>query len=236
MRLDEALGRNYPFSVPTIRFFTWQGHSISLGRNQIPEKRLTLELCSRDGITVVRRPTGGKELLHGHDLCYSVLWPVEKSGIAVEAGWFFGRINDILTAALKRLNIRALWKKDIGRSGAVKGPCFLQTDRGEITVDGRKLIASAQRVFEKVLLQQGSMPLRESSINLADYLKEFNRVPMKSLLESSSTSFFEHVDETISLNSIVDVFKKEFQRSFGVGSMPIEDYFVKRINVFSKQK
>ena len=235
MGIDDILGQNYPFSIPTIRFFTWNAPSISLGHNQIREKRLILDLCSRDGISVVRRPTGGKELLHGEDLCYSVLWPIDDSGIAVEAGRLFARINDILTAGLRKLGVKASWEKELARQGAGKGPCFLQVDRGEITARGKKLIASAQRVFDGVILQQGSMPLRKSSINLADYLRAGNRHRIERLLESGSTSFFENIDETISVNSIVNAFKGEFEKSLGLESKPIEDYLVKRISVFSKQ-
>ena len=160
--------------------------------------------------------------MHGHDLCYSVIWPLKGTGGAVEARRLMADINEILVASLGKLGIDARWQTEINRQGVGKGPCFLQSDRGEITVDGKKLIASAQRVFNGAILQQGSMPLRKSSINLADYLRGFDSGMISRRLDSNSTAFFEHVAETNSVDSIVEAFKEEFELALGFETKLIE--------------
>lgn len=215
MEIDLRLSRDALLSVPAVRFFTWESDAISLGCNQDPGKRIDFDLCCRDGIEVVRRPTGGRELLHGHDLCYSVIWPTADSLTAIEAGKIFGRINDILVSALQRLNVKASWRRFSKRRGASSGPCFTLIDRREISVGGRKLLASAQRVFEKAVLQQGSMPLKEPTVDLIGYLKADDRMDTKRKLVRATTYLYDHVDETFQVGSIVEMFKGEFERFFG---------------------
>ena len=218
MGIDEALGRNFPYAVPVIRFFTWSGYTISVGRNQDPEKRLKLELCREDCVDVVRRPTGGKELLHGHDLCYSVIWPVRGSDLASRASGLFARINDILVSSLSILGIDCHWKRSLNRRGGNRGPCFTQVDRGEIISGGGKLLASAQRVFGETVLQQGSMPLERPSVDLSLYLRRFDRGEIAGKLASNTIFFNDLVGETLSPASIVEVFKSGFERFLGFES------------------
>ena len=222
MKIDEDLAGDYSLPFPTVRLFTWVESTISLGRNQNPEKRLTLELCKRDGLSVVVRPTGGKELLHGHDLCYSVIWPLDRFGEAIDSRRLMGEINETLVGVMARFGIKARWRRGLNRRGVSKGPCFAQVDRGEIMVDGKKLIASAQRIYDRAILQQGSMPLGQPRINLADYLKGIDRESMSRQLKSGSAAFFELVDETFSVGSIVDAFKEEFELAFEAGTRLIE--------------
>lgn len=214
MEMDFRLGRDAMISVPVVRFFTWEANTISIGYNQDCEKRIDLDLCRRDGIEVVRRPTGGRELLHGHDLCYSVAWPTAGIITAVEAGEIFGRINDILLSALRRLKVKASWRRFSRRGGASSDPCFALIDRGEISVGERKLLASAQRVFEKTVLQQGSMPLVEPTVDLISYVRVGDQIEMRRRLEDATTCLYDHIDETFSVSSIVETFRGEFQRFF----------------------
>lgn len=214
----EIDGRLSSVSVPaarTVRFFTWRSNTISIGCNQDRRKRIDLELCRQDGIDVVRRPTGGRELLHGHDLCYSVVWPTPDALTAIEAGDIFARINDILISALRRLNVEASWQRSSRKRGGASGPCFALADRGEISVDGKKLLASAQRVFEKAVLQQGSMPLKAPMADITRYLRSDDGTEMRRKLAEASTCLCDHINETIPVGSIVEMFKGEFERLFG---------------------
>lgn len=215
METDLRLSRDAPLSVPAVRFFTWQSDAISFGCNQDCGKRIDLDLCRRHGIEVVRRPTGGRELLHGHDLCYSVVWPTPDYLTAVEAGEIFAQINDILISALSRLNVEASRHRFSRRHRASNDPCFALAERGEISVDNKKLLASAQRVFEKAVLQQGSMPLMEPAVDLIRYLKADDRTEMRKKLAGATTCLYEHIDETFPVSSIVEIFKEEFQGFFG---------------------
>lgn len=214
MELDELLGRDFHEPIPAVRFFTWNRYTISFGRNQNPEKLLIPGLCNRDGIDAVRRPTGGRELLHGSDLCYSVIWPLGGRNAALAATEILKTVNEVLVCSLRRFGIPAELTQGLGKRGVRRGPCLLQTDRGEIVVEGRKLAASAQRVFERSVLQQGSILLRKPSVRLTDYLRA-GGVALEEELRSRSSCFSEWTSETISADSIVAVFKQEFERAFG---------------------
>jgi lipoate-protein ligase A len=214
MGIDFRLAQDAVHPVPVVRFFTWKTVTISIGYNQAREKRIDLDRCRRDGIEVVRRPTGGRELLHGHDLCYSVVWPAPEPQTTVEAGGIFVKINDILVSALRRLNVKACWHRFSRGRGAKSDPCFALVDRGEISVGERKLLASAQRVFGRAVLQQGSMPLTAPAVDLIDYLTMDDQDGMRDKLTDATTCLCDHIDETFPINSIVEMFKGEFERFF----------------------
>ena len=212
MDLDRRLGAGEP-DLPMVRFYTWAGPTISLGCNQDQARRLRLDLCREDGVGVVRRPTGGREILHGEDLCYSVIWPIRSDKRVEEAVWIFERINEILCRALNRLGVPARSKR-VSRRRISNGPCFALIDRGEITAGGRKLVASAQRIYDRVVLQQGSMLLKRPSISIVDYLRINDPKGMTRQLETTTTWLFNHADGTFPTESIVRRFGEEFERFF----------------------
>ncbi len=217
MEIDRLFGEIHPPQMPDIRFFTWQKPSISFGCNQNPYKRLEIERCLRDGIDIVARPTGGREILHGYDLCCSVVWPVENRGSVVGAMDVFNRINEILKLGLEYFGIEAVHQKISSGVKSNSGPCFAQITRGEISVDGKKIIASAQRVFEKVILQQSSMLLQSTEIDIVKYLKMGPKLTMRTSLEDSTTFLNAYLAETFSIAQIVDVFREAFEDQIGRG-------------------
>jgi len=222
MGIDEVLGREYLSTRPFLRLYTWSDPTISVGHNQNPERRVNLDLCGRHGIDVVKRPTGGKELLHGQDLCYSVFWPSFDGATAVDAKRLFDRINEALVRSLANLGIEAEWNQIPAVRGAFPGPCLAQTDRGEITVAGKKLIASAQRIFPGTVLQQGSMSLRPAVIDICEYLTRFDKEETRKQIADNSTCLYALCPETISLGSVVEGFRKGFAESFGISTNPTE--------------
>ncbi len=212
MEGDRYFGENSPPDIPLVRLYTWDRPTISFGCNQNPGRRIDLEACERDGIPVVRRPTGGRELLHGHDLCYGVAMPQETGIGAIEARQVFAFITDSLVAALGKMGIEAEGKGLKDRTHAVRGPCFAQIDAGEITVEGKKLVASAQRVYARCIVQQGSIPLFRPAVELTDYLCLENRDSLKKALELNTAYLGEH--STSTLEAIVESFKEGFQEGF----------------------
>jgi lipoate-protein ligase A len=117
------------------------------------------------GVDAVRRPTGGRVLLHEGEVTYSVTAPAPPNE-SVRDG--FARINRLLMAALARLGVGAA-EAPRGRSlrpGA--DACFAEPSAGELIVDGRKLVASAQRRDNGALLQHGSILLVDCQQRIAD--------------------------------------------------------------------
>jgi lipoate-protein ligase A len=219
METDRYFGEDVELDHPFVRFYTWDRPTISYGRNQNIAKRIKSDLCARDGISLVMRPTGGRELLHGHDLCYSVAWPCRGQISAVDAKEYFRFINDALVAGFEKMGIEATWTRFQARPKIHGGPCFAQIDSGEITVNGKKLVGSAQRVFKQCIIQQGSIPLRRPLVDLLKYLNHDQMGYMAKAMDELTTFLYEEIGSETQLVSIVDEFRAAFEEAFGSQSL-----------------
>ena len=156
MAVDEALARGCAegWAPPTLRLYRWSVPTVSLGYNQAAHGAVDLAACGRRGVGVVRRVTGGRALLHQHELTYSLALPTPAGhrGVLTDYRW----ISRCLLLAVQRLGVPATISRGQTPQEA-GGLCFLSTSRYELTVGGRKLIGSAQRRFTSALLQHGSL-------------------------------------------------------------------------------
>jgi lipoate-protein ligase A len=172
MAVDEAIlnGVIHGTSLPTLRFFRWSPPCLSLGRNQSLAEA-DLPACQADGIDVVRRPTGGRSILHTDELTYSVslLQTDPRAAGGIVEG--YRRLSEGLLAGLHRLGLHAAQaaghKAPGSQSTAV---CFESPSDYEITVGGRKLVGSAQWRMRSGVLQHGSLPLFGDLARVVDYL------------------------------------------------------------------
>lgn len=145
-RSDEAVFRIYAWATPTM----------SLGVHE--KARLVPEAAATRGIAVVRRPTGGRALLHHREVTYSVTAPAREASLRES----YDAINAILLDALTRLGVPAHTAERRGRPLAPDGAaCFAEPNVGELVVEGRKLVGSAQRRDAHAFLQHGSILLAD---------------------------------------------------------------------------
>jgi lipoyl(octanoyl) transferase len=223
MEADRYLGEVITPDFPVVRFYTWDKPTISFGCNQNPTKRIDLASCQRDHIPVVQRPTGGRELLHGHDLCYCVAMPHAAGTTGLQAKQIFARITDVLIAALFNMGITAEWRSLSNRPRTMPGPCFAQTDAGEITVAEKKLVASAQRVFERCTIQEGSIPLVRPIVELINYLNTPERDSMRLAMDANTAYLQEQIDGTIPIETVVEHFKLAFEKHFSSQAGPADE-------------
>lgn len=137
-----------------LRVYGWNRPTLSFGRHESVRDRFAPGELSRHGVDAVRRPTGGRVLLHEGDATYSVTSPASDAE-SVHAA--FARINGLLMAALARLGV-PVSEAPKGRAlRPGRDACFAEPSAGELVVDGRKLVASAQRRDSGALLQHGSI-------------------------------------------------------------------------------
>jgi lipoate-protein ligase A len=170
MALDEALMQRAAESSAWIcRVYTWSAPTLSLGRNQRARGAYDLERIAEQGVDIVRRPTGGRAILHHREVTYSVVGPVGDAGDLRES---YARINRLLIAALRGLGVAATVVRDatLEQPGVI--PCFHHPSVGEITFNGRKLVGSAQRRCDEVLLQHGSILVDDDQMRLSSLLIE----------------------------------------------------------------
>ncbi len=172
MAVDEAIARAVAqrLAPPTLRFYAWAPPCVSLGRNQ-PLQAVDADRCAERGYDIVRRPTGGRAILHTDELTYSVAAATDHpimQGMVLDA---YLRISDGLVAGLRRLGITAEEAPGTNRAGPdVSAACFEVPSAYEIVVGKRKLLGSAQSRRSDVVLQHGSLPLTGDLTRLVDCL------------------------------------------------------------------
>lgn len=169
MATDEAILRavGAGHTPPTLRLYAWSPACLSLGYGQ-PATDADLTAITRQGWHIVRRPTGGRAILHTDELTYAVCLPADHPlahGSIVES---YRRLSDGLIAMLRRLSPqasigaerKAAPDADSRNSRPAPNPvCFEVPSDYEITADGKKLIGSAQARAHGGLLQHGAIPL-----------------------------------------------------------------------------
>jgi lipoate-protein ligase A len=145
---------------PTLRLFAWQPACLSLGYAQSVADVDRIRLAQH-GWDLVRRPTGGKAILHTDELTYSVTGPQTEPRLAGSVLESYRRLSSALLEALRLLGIMAESQAEVLRNESEpKGPvCFEAPSNYEITVGGKKLIGSAQARRREGVLQHGTLPL-----------------------------------------------------------------------------
>lgn len=176
MAVDDALAESVRAGgPPVLRVYRWNPPCLSLGRNQ-PTDGYDREEIARRGLDVVRRPTGGRAVLHHRELTYSVAAREGELGGPRQA---YAAINRALVAGLRRLGVPAhLQPAGTERAPLPSlAPCFEQPVEGEVTAAGRKLVGSAQRTERGVMLQHGSLPIEDDQSAVAALLRADARGP-----------------------------------------------------------
>ena len=161
MSVDEAIMNDVigGLSIPTIRFYAWQPATLSLGYAQ-PVSDVDQDRIHDRGWNLVRRATGGRAILHRHELTYSVIVPADhplaKEGI-IES---YRQISLAITHGLELLGLATQADRKQGSLKDMGAVCFETPSHYEITTqDGRKLVGSAQLRRRGAILQHGTLPL-----------------------------------------------------------------------------
>lgn len=224
MAVDEALlvGVNRSESAPTVRVYAWDPPTVSTGYSQDLEDELDLSACRDAGFGVVRRPTGGRAVLHAGELTYSVVGPAGApplGGTIMEA---YKAIADALVRGLRSLGVDA----DLARvatearaRGGVSPPCFVSAGRFEVVVGGKKLIGSAQRRVGRGVLQHGSLLIDRTHERLADVLSlesERDRAVVRRALASKTTDLVDVLGREVTFGEVASAMRSGFERAWSV--------------------
>ena len=170
MAYDEALlHRAAATGEAVLRVYGWSEPALSLGRNQ-PARDAYDEGAMRDrGISVVRRLTGGRAVLHHREVTYSVTAPDAFGGSLRDS---YRRINELLVHGLRALGADASIAAPNGRSPVPStAPCFEEPTAGELVLQRRKLVGSAQYREGGALLQHGSILIEDDQLLVTSLLR-----------------------------------------------------------------
>ena len=158
MAFDEALMRRAASGSAVFRVYGWSVPTLSLGRNQRARGVYNLGAAREMGVGIVRRPTGGRALLHHREITYSATLPARDAAAARDAYAF---INGVLLEGLRGLGVDAALATQTVALPPGPRPCFDVPAEREIVVGARKLVGSSQWRRGGALLQHGSILVRD---------------------------------------------------------------------------
>ncbi|MCR4397415.1 MAG: lipoate--protein ligase family protein [Firmicutes bacterium] len=160
MAVDEAILLSHARgdTPPTLRLYEWRPPAVSVGYFQDMAGQIDLEACVRLGVEWVRRPTGGRAVLHEDEVTYSVTASERILGGSVLETYL--ELSKGLVEGLRLLGAQAEVAPGGPSGDARSAACFDAPSWYEIVCGGRKVVGSAQTRHSGVMLQHGSIPLR----------------------------------------------------------------------------
>jgi len=217
MAVDEALLESRVAGADTqpttFRLYGWNPPALSLGRGQAQAAAHDPVYLREQGIDLVRRPTGGLAVLHEFEVTYCVCGPLRRDPFPGGVLDTYRQLAAAWLVALKQLGLMATSVPErsgaAGQSRQLGESCFAIPSAHEITVEGRKLVGSAQLRRRNAFLQHGSILLRSDPARLAratggkeeserftDLESALGRRVERQELESALVSALEHEFET----------------------------------------
>jgi len=224
MDFDVFLAENFKQGNALLRLYRWNPYCISLGANQSLDD-IDLAKTRYYQIDVVKRPTGGRAILHSQELTYSVIYPIDSTtsakniyneiNLALRKGLinFDSRLNAI-DLEHSQPNFKEFYKSDISAI------CFAVSAKSELNYNGKKLVGSAQRKLGNVILQHGSILCGEYHKRIVDYLNVTDDKKNEMLNEISATTIALKTALNIQVDyaklgtSILNGFKEHFNSDF----------------------
>lgn len=143
-----------PAGAPALRFYRWTRPTLSLGHHQHPLPAHWRELAAAGAIDLVRRPSGGRAVLHGGDLTYALVWPAA----AASRRHAYGLASAWLCCAFAAMG----QPLHFGRRAPSRDrtSCFATSTSADLVHrNGAKRIGSAQLWRRGSLLQHGSIQI-----------------------------------------------------------------------------
>lgn len=221
MAADEAIlehiGRGT--SLPTLRLYAWTPACLSLGYAQ-PFADVDCARLKEHGWEVVRRATGGRAILHTDELTYSVTGSAEDPVLAGGVLESYNRLAQALLRAVKDLGLPVEMKEGKANENAAPNPvCFEVPSTYEITVNGKKLIGSAQARKKEGVLQHGSLPLTGDLTRICQALVFENdaaREKAAQRLLARATTVESALGRAVSWDESAEAFIHAFEAQLGI--------------------
>lgn len=222
MAIDEAILMAVAagMSPPTLRFYGWQPPCVSVGYAQPLRDEIDLEACRRLGYTWVRRPTGGRAILHIDELTYSVVAPLQEPRVAGDILTSYRRLSQGLIAGLGLLGCDAVQAdRDVdGHSSDLSAACFDVPSPYEVMARGRKLVGSAQARRRRTVLQHGTLPLQGDVTRLCQVvaLSQPERAAMRGTLHRRAITLEEALGQNVSWIEAAEALTRGFAQALNL--------------------
>lgn len=222
MAMDEAIlefvaGK---IQIPTLRLYAWKPFCLSLGHAQT-SKDVDMPALTSKGWSLVRRPTGGKAILHADEITYSITAPIDEprvKGTVIES---YQRLSRAFLSALRFLGIQANArpKEPSYTEKPINPICFETPSDFEITSNGKKIIGSAQARRIKGVLQHGSIPLNGDISRIVEVLtfsSPEERLMKRDFLKERACTLFDVKKQEVSWNMAAEAIIKGFSEELDI--------------------
>ena len=227
MALDEAVLESVQAGTcpPTLRLFSWRPACLSLGQAQ-PFSDVDITRLRERGWDVVRRLTGGRAILHTDELTYSVIANSSEPRLNGSVLESYNRLAQALLAAVKSLGLAVEMTEHKQEIAKETNPvCFEVPSTYEITVNGKKLIGSAQARRKAGVLQHGSLPLEGDLSRICQALSfsdEASRLSAAGRLLLRATTVASALGRRVDWQAATQAFIKGFESALDLHLEPGE--------------
>jgi lipoate-protein ligase A len=207
---------------PTLRLYGWGRPTLSVGYAQDLSKEIETGRCRELNIPVVRRPTGGRALLHYQEVTYSLIAPIPHPEFPSSLLGTYRKIAQALLVGLRQVGVRDAALAPVRRHSrtgdSFRSPsCLASLNHGEIEVHGAKLVGSAQRRTNRAFLQHGSILIRCDRTLMHSLLK-FSHANSRSnsfeTLKQKVTTLSECLGREISFKEVAQAMLEGFRQTF----------------------
>jgi lipoate-protein ligase A len=208
---------------PTLRFYRWTPPCVTLGKFQPVEGNVQVEACTRLGYDIVRRPTGGRAILHDDEVTFSIIIAErDLPGAGANIMESYRALGCALVDGLRRLGLPAelVDRNASARAGdppsvmAVGNPaCFAAKARCDLMVAGKKLIGSAQLRKDGIIVQQNSLPL---TIAFPRWDDVFFRSDWEQVMKAGAIGLHDCAGRMIPYNDVVSALCAGFESALDI--------------------
>ncbi|WP_456279607.1 octanoyltransferase LipM [Bacillus sp. K7] len=233
MALDEALlyWHSEKKIPPVIRFYGWNPATLSVGYFQNIKKEINFEAVHKYNLGFVRRPTGGRGVLHDQELTYSVIVSEEHPEMPATVTEAYRVISEGILQGFRNLGLDAYFAipRTEKEKESLKNPrssvCFDAPSWYELVVEGRKVAGSAQTRQKGVILQHGSILLDLDEDKLFDlflYPSERVRERMQRNFKNKAVAINELTEKRVTMDEARKAFKEGFETGLNIHLEPYE--------------
>ncbi|ETT82231.1 biotin/lipoate A/B protein ligase family protein [Viridibacillus sp. FSL R5-0477] len=231
MALDEALLHWHSKGLipPVIRFYEWNPATLSIGYFQRAEKDIDFEQLHKLNLGFVRRPTGGRAVLHEHELTYSIIVNEDYPDMPKTVTEAYRVLSEGLLLGFRNLGLDAYFSVPDSeeKRADLKTPksavCFDAPSWYELVVEGKKVAGSAQTRQEGVILQHGAILIDlddEKLISLFKFPSEASRERMRKHLPQKAVAINQLAQKPVDVETCISAFRKGFEDGLDIELVP----------------
>ncbi|MCM3389924.1 lipoate--protein ligase family protein [Ureibacillus chungkukjangi] len=233
MALDEALLDLHSQGEipPVIRFYEWNPATLSIGYFQSAEKDIDLEIIKEQKLGFVRRPTGGRAVLHESELTYSIIVNEQYPDMPAGVTEAYRVLSEGLLLGFQNLGLDAYFsipdteEKQQDLKKPKSAVCFDAPSWYELVVEGKKVAGSAQTRQKGVILQHGAILLdldEEKLLSVFKFSSAEAKEKMRQKLPEKAVAINRLTDKEITISQCIEAFKEGFEQALDIELVPYQ--------------